>query len=135
MVSMVTFFVHKGHCIHQGISISIERPCIHEGPYRLRHLLCPDRGNDVKTAKDDSLGLIIHELMHVLINIVEELFGPLFPRHQSGYNKRCNWLNKLLRIQFVNKVWVIWSERLIIFTTGMYSQQLVEPIASLVVPG
>ena len=28
--------------------------------------------NDVKTAKDDSLGLNNHELMHALINIVEE---------------------------------------------------------------
>ena len=41
-------------------------------PYRLQHLLCPDRGNDVKTSKDDSLGLNIYELMHALINIVEE---------------------------------------------------------------
>ena len=36
-------------------------------PYRLRHLLCPDQGNDVKTAKDDSLGLNTQELMHALI--------------------------------------------------------------------
>ena len=62
--------------------------------------------NDVKTAKDDPLGLNNHDLMHVLINIVEEfhrqgvrrvVFVPLFPRHHSGYNKRCNRLNKLLR--------------------------------------
>ena len=75
-------------------------------PYRLRHLLCPDRGNDVKTAKDDSLGLNTHELMHALINIVAQfhkqgvrrvVFGSLFLRHHSVYNKRCNWLNKLLR--------------------------------------
>ena len=75
-------------------------------PYRLRHLLCPDRGNDVKTAKDDLLGLNIHELMHALINIVEGfhrqgvrrvVFGPLFLRHHSVYNKRFNRLNKLLR--------------------------------------
>ena len=32
-------------------------------PYRLRHLLCPDRGNDVNTAKDDSLGLNTPECM------------------------------------------------------------------------
>ena len=60
-------------------------------PYRLRHLLCPDRGNDY-----DSLGLNIHQLMHALINIVEEfhrqgvrrvVLAPLFPRHHCGYNK------------------------------------------------
>ena len=75
-------------------------------PYRLRHLLCPDRGNDVKTAKHDSLGLNTHELMHALINIAEQfhkqgvrrvVFGSLFLRHHSVYNKRCNRLNKLLR--------------------------------------
>ena len=62
--------------------------------------------NDVKTAKDDPLGLNKHDLMHALINIVEEfhrqgvrrvVFVPLFPRHHSGYNKRCNRLNKPLR--------------------------------------
>ena len=55
--------------------------------------------------KNDSLGLNIHELMHALINIVEEfhrqgvrrvVFAPLFPGHHSGYNKRCNRLNKLM---------------------------------------
>ena len=30
------------------------------------------RENDVKTAKDDLLGLNNHDLMHALINIVEE---------------------------------------------------------------
>ena len=30
-------------------------------------------GNDVKTAKDDPFGLNNHDLMHALINIVEEL--------------------------------------------------------------
>ena len=30
------------------------------------------RENDVKTAKDDPLGLNNHDLMHALINIVEE---------------------------------------------------------------
>ena len=62
--------------------------------------------NDVKTAKDDPFGQNNHDLMHALINIVEEfhrqsvrrvVFVPLFPRHHSGYNKRCNRLNKLLR--------------------------------------
>ena len=38
-------------------------------PYQLRRLLCPDCGNDVKAAKDDSLGLNIHELMHALYDI------------------------------------------------------------------
>ena len=51
---------------------------------------------DVKTAKDDPLGLNNHDLMHALINIVEELHRqgarrvvcvPLFPIHHSGYNK------------------------------------------------
>ena len=32
-----------------------------------------------------------------------------------------------------NKVRVIWSESLIIFTAGMFSQQLVEPVALLAV--
>ena len=32
-----------------------------------------------------------------------------------------------------NKVRDIWSEWLIIFTSGIFSQQLVEPVASLVV--
>ena len=46
--------------------------------------------------------------------------------------------NKLLLIlhtilSISNKVRVIWSELLIIFTSGMFSQQLVEPVASLVV--
>ena len=59
--------------------------------------------NDVKTAKDDSIGLINHDLMHALISIVEEfhrqgvrrvVFVPLFPRHHSGYNKRCNRLKQ-----------------------------------------
>ena len=59
----------------------------------------------VKTAKDDSLGLNTHELMHALINIVEVfhrqgvrrvVFGSLFLKHHSVYNKRCNRLNKLL---------------------------------------
>ena len=58
------------------------------------------------TAKDDPLGLNNHDLMHALINIVEEfqrqgvrhvVFVPLFPRHHSGYNKRCNRHTKLLR--------------------------------------
>ena len=62
--------------------------------------------NDAKTAKDDPLGLNNHDLMHGLINIVEEfhmqcfrpvVFVLLFPRNHSGYNKRCNRLNKLLR--------------------------------------
>ena len=62
--------------------------------------------NDVKTAKDDPLGLNNLDLMHALINIVEEfhrqgvrreVFVPLFPRHHNGYNKRCNRLNKLLK--------------------------------------
>ena len=62
--------------------------------------------NDVKTAKDDLLGLNNHDLMHALINIVEEfhrqgvrrvVFVPLFPRHHSGYNKRSNRLKGLLR--------------------------------------
>ena len=62
--------------------------------------------NDVKTAKDYLLCLNNHDLMHALINIVEEfhrqgvrrvVFVPLFPRYHSGYNKRCNRLNKLLR--------------------------------------
>ena len=62
--------------------------------------------NDVKTAKDDPLGLNNHELMHALIIIVEVfhrqgvrrvVFVPLFPRHHSRYNKRCDRLNKLLR--------------------------------------
>ena len=62
--------------------------------------------NDVKTAKDDPFSLNNHDLMHALINIVEEfhrqgvrrvVFVPLFPTHHSGYNKRCNRLNKLLR--------------------------------------
>ena len=74
-------------------------------PYRLRHLLCPDRGHDVKTAKDDSLGLNTHELMHALINIVEQfhkqgvrrvVFGSLFLRHHSVYNKRCDRLNECM---------------------------------------
>ena len=47
-------------------------------------------GSDVKTAKDDPLGLNNHELMHALIDIVDEfhrqgvrrvVFGSLFPRH------------------------------------------------------
>ena len=51
-------------------------------------------------------GINNHELMHALIYIAEEfhrqsvrrvVFGSLFPRHHSGYNKRCNPLNKLLR--------------------------------------
>ena len=57
-------------------------------------------------AEDGPFGINNHELMHALINIVEEfhrqgvrrvVFGSLFPRHHSGYNKRCNRLNKLLR--------------------------------------
>ena len=49
--------------------------------------------NDVKTAKNDQLGLNNHDLMHALINIVKEfhrqdvrrvVFVPLFPRHYSG---------------------------------------------------
>ena len=77
-------------------------------PYRLRNLLCPDRGggDDVKTANDDPLGLNNQELMNALIIIAEEfhrhgvrceVFGSLFPRHQSLYSKRINRLNKLLR--------------------------------------
>ena len=63
--------------------------------------------NDVKTAKDDPLGLNNHDLMHALIDIVEEfhrqcvrrvVLVPLFPRHHSGYNKGCNRVNKLLKI-------------------------------------
>ena len=76
-------------------------------PYRLRHLLCPDREkNEVKTAKDDPLSLVL-KITHSLISIIEEfhrqgvrcvVFGSLvFHRHHSGYNKRCNRLNKLLR--------------------------------------
>ena len=62
--------------------------------------------NDVKTAKDDPLGLNNQDLRHALINIVERfhrqgvrrvVFVPLFPRHHSGYDKQCNRLNKLLR--------------------------------------
>ena len=57
-------------------------------------------------AKDGPPGINNHELKHALINIVEEFHrqgvrrvvsGSLFHRHHSGYNKRCNWLNKLLR--------------------------------------
>ena len=53
-------------------------------------------------AKDGPLGINNHELIHARINIVEEfhrrvVFGSLFPRHHSGYNKRCNQLSKLLR--------------------------------------
>ena len=53
-------------------------------------------------AKGGQLGINNHELIHALINIVEEfhrrvVFGSLFPRHHSGYNKRCNRLSKLLR--------------------------------------
>ena len=33
-----------------------------------------------------------------------------------------------------NKIRIIWSEWLIITTSGMFSQQLVGPVASLVVP-
>ena len=71
-------------------------------PYRLRHLLVQIGENDVKTAKDDPLGLNNYELMHALINIVEEfhrqgvgrvVFDSLFHRHHSGYNSRCNRLN------------------------------------------
>ena len=52
--------------------------------------------NDVKTAKDDPLCLNNHDLMHALINIVEEfhrqgvrrvVFVPLFPRQHSGYGE------------------------------------------------
>ena len=42
-----------------------------ERPYRLRHLLCPDRGNEVKTAKDDPLSSFL-KITHSLINIIEE---------------------------------------------------------------
>ena len=65
--------------------------------------------NDVKTAKDDPLGL-----NNALIDIVEEfhrqgvrrvVFGSLFPRHHSDYNKRCNRLNKLLRNIHPDKLW------------------------------
>ena len=56
-------------------------------------------------AKDGPFGNNNHELMHALINIVEEfhrqgvrrvVLGCLFPRHHNGYHKRCNRLNKLL---------------------------------------
>ena len=64
--------------------------------------------NDVKTAKDN------HELMNALINVVNEfhrqgvkrvVFGSLFHRHHSGYNKRCNRLNKILRNMHPDKLW------------------------------
>ena len=70
--------------------------------------------NDVKTAKDDQLGLNNHELMHALINVVNEfhkqgvkrvVFGSLFHRHHSGYNKRCNRLNKILSNIHPDKLW------------------------------
>ena len=63
-------------------------------------------GMSTETANDDPLGLNYQELMHAPINIVEEfhrqgvrreVFGSLFPRHQSLYSKRSNRLNKLLR--------------------------------------
>ena len=38
--------------------------------------------NDVKTAKDDPLGLNNHDLMHALINIVEEF-------HRQGVRPQC----------------------------------------------
>ena len=62
--------------------------------------------NDVKTAKGDPLGLNNHDLVHALINIVEEVhrqgvrrvvFVSLFPSHHSGYSTRCNRLKKLQR--------------------------------------
>ena len=37
------------------------------------------------------------------------------------------------QVSISNKVRVKWSECLIIFTSGMFSQQLVEPVVSLVV--
>ena len=70
--------------------------------------------NDVKTSKDDQLGLNNHELMHALVDIVKEcqrqgvrkvLFGSLFPRHHSRYNKRCNRLNKILKSINTDKLW------------------------------
>ena len=60
--------------------------------------------NDVKTAKEYQLGLNNPELMHALINVVNEfhrqgikrvVFGSFFHRHHN--NKRCNQLNKILR--------------------------------------
>ena len=50
-------------------------------PYRVRYMLCSDRENDVKTAKDDQLGPNNHELMHAPIDIVEEF-------HREGVNKQ-----------------------------------------------
>ena len=70
--------------------------------------------NDVKTSKDDENGLNNHELMYALVDIVEEferqgirrvVFGSLFHRHHSGYNKRCNRLNKILRNIHADKLW------------------------------
>ena len=52
--------------------------------------------------------------MHALINVVNEflkqgvkpvVFGSLFHRHHSGYNKRCNRLNKMLGNIHHDKLW------------------------------
>ena len=61
-------------------NLRIRWPIIHQPssdfravrPYRLRHLLCPDREkNEVKTAKDDLLSLVL-KITHSLISIIEE---------------------------------------------------------------
>ena len=51
---------------------------------------------------------------------------------QSNYIKLL--LNLYTILLILNEVRVIWSEWLIISTTGMFSQSLVEPVASAVVP-
>lgn len=70
--------------------------------------------NDVKTDEDDEVGLNNHELMYALVNVVNEfrrqgvrrvVFGSLFQRHFSGYNKRCKRLNKMLRNIHPDKLW------------------------------
>ena len=53
-------------------------------PYRLRHLLCLDRGNDVKAAKDDSLGHNIHELMHALYDIDKIVWRRVITSYSSN---------------------------------------------------
>ena len=60
------------------------RPMRPKSPYRLRHLLCLDRGNDVKAAKDDSLGLNIHELMHVLYDIDKIVWRRVITSYSSN---------------------------------------------------
>ena len=85
--------------------MSVESPALREPEIQMTgasHLLVQISENDAKTAKDDPLGLNNYELVHALINIVEEFhrqgvrlerFDSLFPRHHSGYNSRCNRLN------------------------------------------